>query len=341
MGNSDDDHLSTLEEVFARIETAGLRVKLSKCEFMKPSVTYLGHRIDKEGLHPLPDKVEAIHNAPTPKSVHELKSYLGLLSYYGKFFPNMSSTLFPLYRLLCKDSCWVWKEEQEKAFNDSKSLLTSSRFRAHFDSKLPVILACDASAYGIGAVLAHRMPDGTERPIGYTSRTLSKSEQNYSQLEKEGLSCVFGIKKFNAYLLGHAFDLITDHKPLLSLFNSDRPTNPQASARIKRWSLFLSNYEYSISFRSTTAHSNADALSRLPLEVVHPTVETPPELVLLLEHLEESPVTAKNIANWTRKDPLLSVVLRYIRQGWPAADSTVSSFSSKKDELSVYNVCIQ
>ena len=342
-GDTEESHLSTLEEVFIRLQKAGLRMKNRKCELMQPSVTYLGHRIDEKGLHPLTDKLEAIRKAPAPTSVQELKSYLGLLTYYGKFFPNMSATLFPLYRLLRKNSPWVWQKEQQKAFQESKAWLTSFQFLVHFDSTLPIVLACDASAYGIGAVLSHRMPDGSERPIGYASRTLTSSECNYSQLEKEGLSCIFGVKKFNAFLLGHPFELVTDHKPLLSLLSGSRPTNPQASARIRRWSLFMSSYEYVLSFRNTTSHSNADALSRLPVTEDTPEADPPPELVLLLEHLDESPVSSRDIATWTRRDPLLSRVLEYIRNGWPSEGTgnvDLNQYSAKKTELSAHSDCI-
>ena len=238
-----------------------------KCHFMVSAVTFLGHKVDKDGLHPLPDKINAVLNAPTPRNVQELKSYLGLLSYYSKFLPKLSTVLAPLYRLLCKDTHWRWKAAEEKAFELSKELLTSSRLLVHFDPSLPLTLACDASDYGVGAILAHQMPNGEERPIGYASRSLSKSERNYPQLEKEGLACIFGVKRFHSYLFGHHFHMITDHKPLLALLNEHRSTSPQASARIRRWSLFLSSYEYTLSFRDTHSHSNADALNRLPLPI--------------------------------------------------------------------------
>ena len=341
-GASVDEHLTSLEAVFARLEEAGLHVKFSKCEFMKPSVTYLGHVIDENGLHPVEGKVKAIREAPEPSSVTELKSYLGLLTYYGKFLPNMSSTLAPLYALLRKDEPWVWRDEHQKAFDLSKSALTSSSFLTHFDPSLPLILACDASGYGIGAILSHRFPDGTEKPIGYASRTLNKSERNYSQIEKEGLSCIFGIKKFHAYLLGHTFELVTDHKPLLSLFKESAKFNSQVSARIKRWALFLLAYEYTMTFRCTTEHLNADALSRLPLPVTPPISMDPPELVLLFEHLNDSPVSAKDIAGWTRRDPTLAVVLQCIQEGWPdsAENSDIKPYFSRRNELSVHSGCI-
>ena len=339
---TEEEHLKILNEVLSRLEKAGLRVKLRKCEFLKSSVEYLGHRIDASGLHPLQDKVKAIQKAPVPTSVTELKAYLGLLSYYGKFLPNLSSTLHPLYQLLRKDQPWHWGSSQQQAFAKSKKLLTSDTCLTHFDPTLKLKLACDASSYGLGAVLAHEMPDGTERPIGYVSRTLSKAERNYSQLEKEGLACIFGIKKFHDYLFGHPFELITDHKPLLGLLKGDRVLAPQASARIKRWSLFLGAYEYTLVFRKTEAHANADALSRLPLPGKPTTPSEPPELVLLTEHLEESPVTADDISVWTRRDPKLSRILQYVQKGWPSecSDQELKAYYSKRLEMSSHQSCL-
>ena len=189
-GATEQEHLKTLEEVLNRLEKAGLRLKRSKCLFMVPSVDFLGHKIDSQGLHPIAEDVKAVQEAPPPRNVRELKSYLGLLSYYSKFLPNLSSTLAPLYNLLKAATKWKWSPEVEEAFQASKRLLLTSQVLAHFDPKKKLLLSCDASAYGIGAVLSRQMPDGTEKPIGFASCTLSAAEKNYSQMEKEGLACM-------------------------------------------------------------------------------------------------------------------------------------------------------
>ena len=154
-------------------------MKQSKCTFLRPSVTYLGHKIDAEGLHPLDDRIRAIKDAPTPTSVPKLKSYLGMLSYYNKFLPNLSSVLHPLHRLLRKDTPWRWGSAQSEAFNKSTKLLLSSNCLTHYDPSRDLTLACDASNYGLGAVLSHKMPDGSDR----TNRVrLSNSQHSRTQL---------------------------------------------------------------------------------------------------------------------------------------------------------------
>ena len=144
-------------------------------------------------------------------------------------------------------------KKSKSHFSSQKTYCCSSKVLVHFDPKLPVVLACDASSYGVGAIVAHKMPDGTEKPIGFASRTLSAAERQYSQIEKEGLSCVFGVRRFHAYLLGIHFSLITDHKPLVSLFQEHKAIPSHASARIQRWALTLAAYEYTFTTRSTTA----------------------------------------------------------------------------------------
>ena len=257
-----------MEETLQRLKEAGLRLKKEKCVFLAPSVEYLGHRIDAQGLHPTLEKVRAVQEAPQPMNVSELKSYLGLLSYYSKFLPNLSTILAPLYKLLKHREPWHWTNKQKQAFENSKKLLLSSQVLVHFDPSLEIHLACDASAYGIGAVLSHQMPDGTEKPIGFVSRTLSETEKKYSQLEKEALSCVVGVTRFRSYLWGRHFTLLTDHKPLMTLFNESKAIPQQAANHIQRWAWTLASYEYTIAWRQSSQHANADALSRLPLPEV-------------------------------------------------------------------------
>ena len=261
-GANDEEHLKNLSEVLSHMQSAGLRLRKDKCKFMSLSVVYLGHRIDAQGLHPTSEKVAAIQQAPTPQNSTELRAYLGLLNYYSKFMPNLSAKLAPLYKLLQKNTPWYWGTHESRAFKQSKQLLLSSQLLVHFDPNKELILCCDASAYGIGAVLTHRTSDGIEQPIGFVSRSLTKAEKAYSQIEKEALSCIFGINRFHTYLYGHRFTLITDHKPLLSLFKEQKAIPHQASGRIQRWALVLAGYEYTISFRPTESHSNADALRK-------------------------------------------------------------------------------
>ena len=169
------------------------------------SVSYLGHVISQEGLHTEESKVRAIVDAPEPTNVGELRSFLGMVNYYGKFLPDLATTLAPLYRLLRKSCRWRWSTEQKLSFNQVKDLLRSGRVLTHFDDRLPLVLECDASPYGLCAVLSHRMPNGEERPVGYASRTVRKAETNYSHLDKEGLAIIFGVKKFHQYIQGRRF----------------------------------------------------------------------------------------------------------------------------------------
>ena len=179
-GKTDAEHLSNIEEVLKRLQENGLRVKPAKCKFMQSSVEYLGHCINASGVHTTDGKVEAILKAPVPQNLQQLRSFLGLLHYYGKFLPNLSSLLHPLNRLLKANARWKWSAECQEAFEQAKSQLVSAPVLAHYDVERKIKLAADASAYGLGAVISHVYEDGSERPIAYASRTLSNSEKNYA-----------------------------------------------------------------------------------------------------------------------------------------------------------------
>ena len=156
---------------------------------MAASVEYLGYVIDADGLHPLPEKVRAIRKASQPRNIAELKAYLGLLTYYGRFLPNLATVLSPLYRLLRKSVNWSWTDAEREAFQKSKQLLTSAQVLVHYNPQYDLVVASDGSAYGIGAVLSHKMPGGEERPIAFASRSLTAAERNYSQVDKEAQAC--------------------------------------------------------------------------------------------------------------------------------------------------------
>ena len=151
------------------------------------------------------------------------------------------------------------------AFQKAKQQLLSSNVIVHYDSTLPIVLAGDASTYGVGAVISH-MPDGKEHRIAFESRTLSSSERNYSQIEKEALSLIYGIRKFHNYLYGRKFILETDYTPFTVIFGSKKGIPVMAASRLQRWAVQLLAYNYEIRFRRTQNHGNADGLSRLPLD---------------------------------------------------------------------------
>ena len=257
-GESETAHLRNLAAVLERLESAGARLKREKCSLMIPEVEYLGHRISAKGIHPVPEKVSAVREAPRPKDVSQLRSFLGMVNYYGKFLPNLATLLRPLYDLLQSAKTWSWGDSQEQAFRKAKELLPSAPLLTHYDPEKQLILSCDASPYGVGAVLSHRFEDNSERPIAYASRTLSPAEQKYAQLDKEALSIVFGVKRFNQYLYGRKFTILSDHKPLQYLLGETRGIPPMASARIQRWALMLSAYHYEICYKPGADHANAD-----------------------------------------------------------------------------------
>ena len=265
-GANDQKHLEALESVLQRLSEYGLRLKREKCKIMQPSVEYLGYRIDKDGLHATASKIDAIINSPIPKNVTELRSFLGLVNYYGKFNCHLSTLVQQLNNLLRKDVPWEWTDVCQGAFDDLKKRLASSEVLVHYNTELPLKLDCDASSYRVGAVLAHVFPDKTERPIAYASRTLSKAERGYSQLEKEALSLIFGVKKFHQFLYGRRFTLVTDHNPLTTILSPKKGLPTLAAARLQRWAIHLSAYQYDIKYRSTHEHCNADGFSRLPLQ---------------------------------------------------------------------------
>jgi hypothetical protein len=264
-GQTEAEHVARLNEVLDRLRKAGLKLKKEKCVFMVPEVVYIGHKISTEGVSPLGEKIEAIQKVPVPKNVTDLQAFLGLLNYYHRFLPNVAGLLAPLHELLRKGVVWRWGNRQQAAFEASKRLLQSDRVLVHYRSDSDLVLSCDSSGFGLGAVLSRRLSDGSERPISFASRSLSAAEKSYSTLDREACAVMFAVRKFHRYLMGRKFSIVTDHKPLIYLFSETKSTPQMSSARRLRWSLELGSYDYQIVHRAGKDNQNADALSRLPL----------------------------------------------------------------------------
>ena len=255
--------MAILEEVFRCLQEHGIRLNPAKCIFFQSGLEFLGHWVDKNGIRPLPEKMDAVMQAKSPTNVTELKSYLGLLNYYGKFLLNLATTVHLLHDLLQKDRPWKWTEGCESAFVNSKKQLQDSPLLDHYDLKKSLRLACDASPYGVVAVISHVMKNGEEKPIAPASRTLTASERNYSEIEEEALSIVFGVKKFHSYLYRRRFTLLIVQQLLVTILGPKTGVPPLAAARMQRWSLILAAYQYEIEYRKPAEHANGDALSRL------------------------------------------------------------------------------
>lgn len=171
---------------------------------------------------PCADKVRAIKEAPAPKDVSQLKSFLGMMNYYAKFLPNFSTELHVLmyvYDLLRKGRKFESNEECEDTFRKAKELLSDDRVLTLYDPDKPIVISCDASPYGVGAVLSHEIGN-VEKPILFASSTLSQSERKYAQLHREGLAVIWSIKKFHKYIYGRKVIIYSDHEPLKSIFSA-------------------------------------------------------------------------------------------------------------------------
>ena len=303
-GRTRAEHIENLRMVLCRLREYGLKLKHSKCEFFAKDLEFLGHRISPEGVKPTAERIASIRKAPAPTNKQELKSFLGMLTYNARFLPNVSHTLYPLNQLLQQNASWVWKSEHQKAFDAAKQMLSSDRALAHYDVNRPVKLFCDASAYGLGVCLVHIMDDGSQKPIAYASRTLSKPERAYAQIEREGLALVFGVRRFHQYLYGRPFTLVTDHRPLCKIFGSKQGIPPMAAARMQRWALILSAYQYIIEHINGTANNCADCMSRLPLSEQAPDSA---EKIHVVVQMDDMPITATQIAKESKRDKELSI----------------------------------
>uniref|UniRef100_A0A3B3QC10 Gypsy retrotransposon integrase-like protein 1 n=1 Tax=Paramormyrops kingsleyae TaxID=1676925 RepID=A0A3B3QC10_9TELE len=257
-GRSFEEHLQRLDEVLGKLQGATLKVKPAKCDLFAKQVHYLGHVISDEGIRADPAKIKVVQEWPVPRNQTEVRSFVGLASYYRRFIKGFAEIARPLHQLTEKGRRFKWSPDCDRAFLTLKACLITSPVLAYPDPGKTFVLDTDASDVGIGAVLSQET-EGGERVVAYASRALTKAERRYATTKKELLSMVTFMKHFRHYLLGREFVLRTDHNSLRWL-NSFQGLEGQ----LARWMEQLASLHYKIVHRAGRLHVNADVLSRLP-----------------------------------------------------------------------------
>ena len=332
-GKDEEEHDKNLHKLLATLQKAGLTVNKTKCEFRKKEVEFYGFIFSADGLRPDPKKVEALKQAQAPQNSSEVRSFLGMAQYSARFIPNFATLTEPLRRLTRQEVSWAWGDEERKSFNDVKQSLCESATLAYFDIKKRPVLVVDASPVGVAGLLSQ---DG--KTVCYASRALSGVEQRYSQTEREALAIVWACEQFDVYIRGTEFKIITDHKPLVTIW--DKPSPP---ARIARWSLRLQPYSFKVEYQPGKDNP-ADYLSRHPSTTSQSSREekVAEEFVNFMAEVNTPrAITTDEIKMATVQDAVLQGIMETIETGsWSTRPQAISQeifrvFKEAKDCLSV------
>ena len=250
-------HDDRLRQVLNRMKAANLTLNWAKCKIGLSELEFFGYLVTERGIGPTEERVQAVVDARRPENVHELRSFLGLVNYSARFFPQYATISEPLRRLTRKDTPFAFDVEQITAFETLKQKLENAVQLAHYDKDAPTMVIADASPVGLGAVLVQRQQDGPV-VVSYASRSLTDTERRYSQTEREALGLVWACEKFHPYIYGVRFDLLTDHMPLQAIYSP----KSKPCARIERCVLRLQPYEFKVVYHPGK-NNIADSLSRL------------------------------------------------------------------------------
>ena len=256
-----EQHLKDVEAVLQKIQAAGLKIKPPKCSFAKTEVQYLGFIISAEGVMCDPVNTDKVKAFRTPANRRDVRSFLGLTSYYRRFISQYANLAKPLYELTKDDVQFKWTDKEQRAFETLRERLITPPVLAYPDMSKDFIVATDASGVGLGAVLKQKDEQGKERVIAYASRILNKAERNYSTTERECLALKFATTIFRPYLYGTRFTVITDHQSLVYL-----KSMKNLNGRLARWKLHLLDFEFDIVYKKGKLNTDADTMSRYGLE---------------------------------------------------------------------------
>ena len=252
-----DEHISLLKQVLEALKEANLKLGAAKCVFAAKRIEYLGFTLNSEGYMPSDKHVEALRTYPVPRTVAQLKTFMGLANYFCNFLPRRPTLLAPLLRLMKKDAKFQWDDECQKSFEMVVETLTTQPVLAYADFSREFVLVTDASSHGIGGVLLQPDDNGVNKPIAFAGRKTNKHEQNYNTTELEALAIVFCVKKWHYYLATNHFKIYTDHSALKVLTGKT-----QYNPKLTRYAEFLGNYSFDLFHIKGVHNSAADALSR-------------------------------------------------------------------------------
>ena len=306
-----EQHDQRLDEVLRRLQEAGLKLNGSKCQFGMTELTFMGHRLSRAGVTASDEKVAAVINAREPRNASEVRSFLGLVTFLGRFLPDLSTVSAPLRDLTKSGVPWKWEKAEKDSFTELKQRLSDKNVLAYFSPSAETQLVVDASPVGLGAVLLQRQRTGVLQPVEFASRSLSDVERRYSQTEREALAVVWGCERFHLYLYGIDFELITDHKALQSIFS---PTS-RPPARIKRWVLRLQPYSYRIKHISGPRNI-ADCFSRLTQTTAAPATDGGEHYARFVAlHAVPTALEESDIQRETAKDEELQLIVTSLPAG--------------------------
>ena len=319
-GKTQEEHGQRLHPVLKRIEEANLTLNRQKCEFSVNRVKFLGQVIDHSGVHPDPEKVQAIQEMKPPEDVSGVRRFLGIVNQMSKFIPNSAEVTQPLRELLIRDNLWTWGEPQKVAFQSIKNLLTTAPILALFDPALETIVSADASSYGLGAVLLQKQRDGSTNPIAFVSRSMTSAETRYAQIEKEALAFTWACERLSDYLVGLSFHIETDHKPLVPLFSSKNLDD--LPLRVQRFRLRMMRFNFTISHVPGKQLIIADTLSRAPVSMpkesdIGLTEEANAFIQAIVKSLPISERRLEEIRLQQGQDDACKLVAAYCQTGWP------------------------
>ena len=311
-GKSRQEHDQRLHELLIRAKENGIKFNKDKLEVGVTEVKYFGHLLTDNGLKPDPDKIEAIQSMKLPIVKTELETFLGMVTYLSKFAPILSEATNPLRKLVTQHANELqWDQQQIDAFEKIKSIVTNSPVLVYYDQHKPITLQVDASKIGLGAVL---MQEG--KPIAYASKSLTQTEINYAQIEKEMYAIIFGSKKFHHYIYGRKVRVETDHKPLIPI--SKKPLHA-APPRIQRMLVQLQGYDVDLVYVPGKFIPVADTLSRNCSSDIYPEImsSVTASVHTVVSNLPISDRRIQDIKLETTRDAQLQLLKWTILNGWP------------------------